>query len=578
MYLSKKYTYPILFLLIACIFHTNPGYSQDSDYQAEKDSLLYAISTQEGSEKLKIYRDLIVVMYRSESQIDTIMKYLNLSIEEAKIQGNLQAEASSKSNILVILENRRMYDQVFANADNILVFLSDNNFWDYYYYAQSLVIKAYNRVDQKEKAFEEAEKIYQQAKEQGEKIYISRSLEIMASLCYENMRQDAAELYYRECLEIEKQQETISTTRKAAYVQLIGMLTEKKEFNEAEKLLKEYEADIITIEKSENYAKDHTARSNLYLAYQTFYYEKEDPDKVWEYCDLIEKEVTIGRKTNLAFYRMWVLIQRKDYEKALEWADISYNECAESGLDDGVIVMLREKAYLFTLLGKPEEAKKMITELLERVQDTYNAESVAQLDELRTIYEVDKLEAQKAHQRMIILFGGIGCILLLFIIVGYIIYSRRLKQKNLALYHQIQDLSRAEKETERIFELVSEAELSREMKLFKELSQRMHSEKLFLDPVLDRRQLASDLGTNEKYLANAVREGVGTTLAKYISDLRLTYSLQLLGENPDMTLETVAEQSGHGSYSAFFTAFVRKYGMGPSDYRKFSSRSTKKYS
>ena len=35
-------------------------------------------------------------------------------------------------------------------------------------------------------------------------------------------------------------------------------------------------------------------------------------------------------------------------------------------------------------------------------------------------------------------------------------------------------------------------------------------------------------------------------------------------------LDAVAEQSGHGSYSPFFRAFVRKYGMGPSDYRRMS--------
>lgn len=111
------------------------------------------------------------------------------------------------------------------------------------------------------------------------------------------------------------------------------------------------------------------------------------------------------------------------------------------------------------------------------------------------------------------------------------------------------------------------------MKLFMELSKFMDSEKWFTDPALDRRTLAERMGTNDKYLADAVREGAGTTVATYISDHRLNYSLLLLSDNPDMPLDVIAERSGHGSYSSFFRTFIRKYGMSPSDYRKLSRSS-----
>lgn len=115
-----------------------------------------------------------------------------------------------------------------------------------------------------------------------------------------------------------------------------------------------------------------------------------------------------------------------------------------------------------------------------------------------------------------------------------------------------------------------EAAPSREIKLFGELSWLMESERLFSDPTLDRRTLSELLCTNDKYLADAVRSGAGTTVAAYISDCRLSYSLQLLSSHYSMPLDIIAEKSGHGSYSSFFRAFLKKYGMTPSDYRRLS--------
>lgn len=156
------------------------------------------------------------------------------------------------------------------------------------------------------------------------------------------------------------------------------------------------------------------------------------------------------------------------------------------------------------------------------------------------------------------------------IVAIYVVYSRNLRRKNLALYNQIQENTRAEKEAAEALETIPEEKLSREKKLFRDLNRRMVSEKLFTDPALDRQSLPSLMGSNDKYIGAAVREGAGTTVANYISDLRLAYSITLLSENPDMPLDTIAEESGHSSYSAFFRAFVKRYGMGPAEYRKLS--------
>ena len=99
----------------------------------------------------------------------------------------------------------------------------------------------------------------------------------------------------------------------------------------------------------------------------------------------------------------------------------------------------------------------------------------------------------------------------------------------------------------------------------------MEEEKPFTNTAFNRTVLAKMLGTNEKYVADAVREGAGTTVSNYITDIRLNCSLELLsdesGDGEPMSLDDIARDSGFGSYSSFWRAFQKKYSMTPSEYR-----------
>jgi len=149
----------------------------------------------------------------------------------------------------------------------------------------------------------------------------------------------------------------------------------------------------------------------------------------------------------------------------------------------------------------------------------------------------------------------LACFLLAIALRIWIYLNRQIKRKNRTLAVHIRELQH-------------EQELSREMQLFRKLNALMENEKPFISPELDRPALARLLGTNEKYLADAVQEGARTTVASYISDCRLACSLSLFTEKPHLSMDMIAEKSGYGSYSAFFRAFTKKYGMAPSEYRR----------
>ena len=83
----------------------------------------------------------------------------------------------------------------------------------------------------------------------------------------------------------------------------------------------------------------------------------------------------------------------------------------------------------------------------------------------------------------------------------------------------------------------------------------MESEKLYLQPKLNRKALAAKLNTNERYLADAIQIVIGVTVSAFINQYRLKHSMDLLISNPLMKIEDVAIESGFTSRVSYFRVF-----------------------
>lgn len=256
------------------------------------------------------------------------------------------------------------------------------------------------------------------------------------------------------------------------------------------------------------------------------------------------------------------------YDKALEYA----GECvraysATGGWISYYIDALELEAELLAETGDYASAYGR-TGIIRHLKDSLASQQLAiQLSEFYTLYEVDRLEAQRQKHSIIIAMTSSLCLLLLVLISIFILYSRRLARKNRFLYNSIQEKLKKEKEQSGMRQFVPLGNISEERKLYYRLCGLMDEEQLFRDSNLKRSSLAQKLGTNEKYLTNAVTEGAGTTVSGFINEYRLNYSIPLLSDN-GLSLEEIAEMSGFGAYSSFFRAFSRKFGMTPHEYRK----------
>lgn len=262
-----------------------------------------------------------------------------------------------------------------------------------------------------------------------------------------------------------------------------------------------------------------------------------------------------------------------EYEKALTFADSSAEALRTSGFQPYYLEALKIKKDILAEMGNWKEAYRCQS-LAETVKDSLDASRFAsELNELHTIYEVDKMAAQKKRQQVIIFMSLLCCILLSSVVIAYVRYSANLQRKNQSLYEQINSNLRNAGSSAKVLQMTPEENLGKEMRLFRKISLLMDEEQPYRNPAFNRASMAKILGTNEKYVADAVREGAGTTVANYITDVRLSYSLELLSDEP-AALDDIARDSGFGSYSSFWRAFLKKYSMTPSEYRSLHSKNS----
>jgi len=100
----------------------------------------------------------------------------------------------------------------------------------------------------------------------------------------------------------------------------------------------------------------------------------------------------------------------------------------------------------------------------------------------------------------------------------------------------------------------------------------MRTESPYRDPSLSLAALAARLSVTTHHLSQSLNQHRGTTLTDYLSVWRVDEAKrQLLDPSRDnVTIDAIAESSGFGSRSAFYTAFRRLTGVTPSEWRRCS--------
>lgn len=533
------------------------------------DSLRVMVKTTEGDDKLMAYQYLLLNLM-AENNPDEQYHYYQEYMREAHKQGDLMREANARANILGFFNNQSMFDSLLHYFPEYTDFMARHKQWRLYFFSHNLLVAKRVARGEYAEALKEMQAVYDFSVANnlsyGQGYALSQIGRVYCDMGRneEGIRDLKAAIVL---LKKESEKEALFET----YDCLASFYEKNQRYNEQLSVLKEYETelnladpvhDLYPVERyymERGYAHCYISMGNIKEAERHYQLAAGSP-----IADTYHIQVELNE------IRIRLMEANGQYTEALALIDDIIPYFRETDDKGGVINRLSERIRIAEKDGNHRLAFQALTER-SALQDSIRfAEVNAQLDELRTRYEVDKLTLEREKQRIYTIALATGCLMLFAVLAGIIVYNRRLKAKNLALYRQIQEQTHLVHRKETVGPGETTTKPSRDEQLFAALEALMQSEQLFTDPTLDRKALADRLLTNERYLADAIRTLTGETFSSYLSRLRLQYAIDLLDRGDETTLESIAEQSGHATYSPFYRAFSKRYGMTPQKYRKMA--------
>ena len=195
--------------------------------------------------------------------------------------------------------------------------------------------------------------------------------------------------------------------------------------------------------------------------------------------------------------------------------------------------------------------------------------------ELTVIYQTHEkelaLEESRAETRIhrILLVA----IILITLLISYQLWrshrnNRILMSKNRKLYAEIEQRRQEQQQEMEELQAAPEEGLTTEQQLYRRLCALMEEKQLYTDESMNRDTLASLVGTNAKYVEQAIRQcSKGETVGDFINRYRLERVAYLL-KNTDDSIAVIGEMCGIPSRSTLARLFRNAYGMTPTEYRK----------
>lgn len=392
-----------------------------------------------------------------------------------------------------------------------------------------------------------------------------------------------------------------------SYGTLIMFYMENRKHKEAIALLPDYDKLMVKLGTCPNlpegvcdmrYSSLYAAFANIYaldgkLGKAKQYYEK--------YLQTNYSSTSEGRGMRIDYllntgqYQEALLYIKKDKQDLIAAGDTMSNDYTHYTLRHEAEAYIGLKNYQ----AAAENYKKMFI-----LSDSLNSnEKQNTALELATLYETNEKDLQikeqriQLHQTRTILIAATGMFILSLIIIWLIVHNLRVsRRKNRIMAGQIDELLASHdsllKAKEEIRTLstpsleknnipqeeppLTDATETVMQALFEELDTLVTKEQLFLNPDINRDMLTKRMHIQKNVFAQIIQLYGHTNFNGYINNKRLEYSIRLLKDYHNYTIQAVANDSGFNNVRTYYRTFREKYGMSPAEYRDTQINNNKK--
>lgn len=248
-------------------------------------------------------------------------------------------------------------------------------------------------------------------------------------------------------------------------------------------------------------------------------------------------------------------------------------------MDDVVSVIyqraLKQSAMAYKEIGNYEwayGALEKLSEIKERhrldidrqfVLDRYDAAEI-----LRYKQDLQKVENDLLKRHNLLIFFIIVTVLLLILFIWVSYDHKRLNSRNKKITSLLLELRDAKEESEQ-YQMENIDSVPQDYRIFLQFDEKVRNEKLYLNYQMQRDDFAHLMGVDRNRFASIIKEYTGGgNLNSYLNDMRLEYSIYLLKNHPEMSIQEVGEASALPSSTTFYRLFKEKYDISPKVFRE----------
>ena len=514
--------------------------------------------------------------------------YLRMYLEEARRQKNIAYEGLALLNLTSHYFAQTDNDSVFIFGEEAIRFNRQHKQYSYMSATQRIIINRYQLKEQIITALRKAEEAYAEAKELQDDAAMADMLDVMANIYHTLEQYEEAVRYATESVVLTLKIQLKDPSYIAAFGRYDVLVELNKLLNRPLEMLRYADSMLVEIDRINRinpafYTQDRRFHTECHRAIA--YAEMKQSEQSLQ--AIRNAETLFDPQWGVTYFTMRIdeiygayYLSTGAYDKAITHLMRVlnyYEDNATTGSQDiPYFNILMAQAYFEK--GDHRNAAETYRHVIQISRERNRKQFYEQINELRTIYELDKAEKeterrQAAIQRQRTLITALSVVCLaLTLVVAIIAWSRRrIAEKNRGLYRQI-------KEQDRIAEALIESKtqhtpLSKDEKeaeqqeFIMRLRERVLSDRYSANPEADIDKLVASLNTNRSYLYKTVKNMTGQTVQDYLNTVRLDEARRLLDTSGEL-IETVAWMSGFNSIRTFYRVFRDRYNMTPTDYRK----------